>query len=78
MLTVETIAKIRIRYHVKKQSIKQITRELKLSRNTVRKALRENKTDNEYQRSIQVAPKLADYKDQLIIWLQEDYSGRKI
>lgn len=72
MLIVETIAKIRIRYHVKKQSIKQITRELKLSRNTVRKALRENKTDNEYQRSIQVAPKLADYKEQLIIWLQED------
>ena len=62
MLIVETIAKIRIRYHVKGESIKQITRELGLSRNTVRKAIREDKTANEYERNTQVAPKLDDYK----------------
>ncbi len=69
----ETIAKIRIRYHVKGESIKQITRELGLSRNTIRKALREDKTAKEYERSVQVAPKLEDYKKQLTVWLEEDH-----
>ena len=72
MLIVETIAKIRIRFHIKGQSIKQITRELGLSRNTIRKALREDKTANEYERIIQVAPKLDEYKEQLTTWLEED------
>lgn len=72
MLIVETIAKVRLRYHVKKQAIKQIARELSLSRNTVRKIIREDKTANEYLRKIQIAPKLEDYKEQLEIWLKED------
>lgn len=72
MLVVETIAKIRIRYHVKKQSIKQISRELGMSRNTVRKALREDKTAFKYERSIQGAPKLEVFKAQLVTWLDED------
>ena len=72
MLIEETIAKIRIRFHVKVQLIKQITRELDLSRNTVRKALREDKTANTYERSVQMAPKLDDYKKQLTTWLEED------
>ena len=77
MLIVETIAKIRIRYHVKGESIKQITRELGLSRNTIRKALREDKTAKEYERSTQVAPKLEDYKKQLTVWLEEDHKRPK-
>ena len=72
MLIVATIAKIRIRYHVKGESSKQITRELGLSRNTVRKAIRDDKTANEYQRNTQVAPKLDDYKKQLTAWLEKD------
>jgi transposase len=73
MLIVETIAKIRIRHHVKKESIKQIARELNLSRNTVRKALREDKTAHEYSRDVEVvAPKLEEHKEQLIAWLKED------
>lgn len=68
----ETIAKIRIRYKIKKQSIKKIARELGLSRNTVRKALRENKTANEYQRSNQLSPKLDAYKELLETWLSKD------
>ena len=72
VLIVETIAKIRIRYHVKGEPIKQIARELGLSRNTVRKAIREEKTAKEYVRSTQVFPKLDDYKNQLTTWLEED------
>jgi transposase len=68
----ETIAKIRLLYHVKKKSIKQITRELKLSRNTVRKALREDKTANTYHRSQQPTPKLEGFQAQLEEWLKTD------
>jgi transposase len=86
MLIVETIAKIRIRHHVKNESIKKIAKELNLSRNTVRKALREDKTANVYQREAQAAPKLDDYKEQLTVWLKEDsrlpkpqrYSARRL
>lgn len=72
VLIVETIAKIRLRYKIKKQSIKQIARELGLSRNTVRKAIREDKTANEYQRKNQLSPKLDTYKAQLETWLSYD------
>jgi len=48
------------------------SRELGLSRNTIRKALREDKTANEYVRSTQVAPKLDAYKEQLTTWLEDD------
>ena len=72
MLIVETLAKIRLAYHVKKKSIKQISRELNLSRNTVRKALRSDKTAYVYERNTQVAPRLEDYKAQLTTWLKEE------
>jgi transposase len=68
----ETIAKIRLLHHVKKKSIKQISRELQLSRNTVRKALRENKVVSTYHRSQQPAPKLEGYQAQLEEWLKTD------
>ena len=44
MLIVETIAKIRRYYFVEGKSIKKITRDLNLSRNTVRKVIRSGKT----------------------------------
>ena len=72
MLIVETIAKRRLLHHVKKKSIKQISRELQLSRNTVRKALRENKTSSTYHRSQQPAPKLEGHQTQLEEWLKAD------
>ena len=40
MLVVETIAKIRRAHFIDGQSIKQICRELRVSRNTVRKVIR--------------------------------------
>ena len=44
MLIVETISKIRRYYFVEGRSIKKITRDLNLSRNTVRKVIRGGKT----------------------------------
>lgn len=72
MLIVETIAKIRLRYHVHKQGIKQISRELKLSRNTIRKILREDKTVHAYKPRQVSAPRLEEYKERLLSWLESD------
>ncbi len=40
MLVVETIARIRREYFVKGKAIKEIVRDVKVSRNTVRKVIR--------------------------------------
>ena len=58
MLIVETIARIRREHLVKRKSIKQIARELKLSRNTVRRVLRSGETAFVYAREVQPRPKL--------------------
>ena len=48
MLIVETIGRIRREHLVKGKGIKAIARDLKLSRNTVRKVLRSDTTSFEY------------------------------
>src|ERR1700757_2507572 len=48
MLTVETIGRIRREHFLKGKTIKEIARDLKVSRNTVRKVLRSGKTAFEY------------------------------
>src|SRR5258705_8964387 len=58
MLVVETIARIRRERFIKGKSIKEIVRELKVSRNTVRKVLRSGATSFEYMRTVQPWPKL--------------------
>jgi transposase len=58
MLTVETIGRIRREHFVKGKTIKEITRDLKVSRNTVRKVLRSGETAFEYEREVQPRPKL--------------------
>ena len=58
MLVVETIGRIRRERFVKGKSIKEIVRELKVSRNTVRKVLRSGATSFEYMRTVQPRPKL--------------------
>ncbi len=58
MLVVETIAKIRRAYFQDKASIKQICRELRVSRNTVRKVIRSGATELTYERTIQPLPKI--------------------
>ena len=72
MLIVETIAKIR-RYHfVEGKTIKQIVRDLGISRNTVRKVLRSGATEHHYERDKQPAPKLGAYTERLEKLLEED------
>jgi len=61
MLVVETIAKIRRASFQDKKSIKQICRELRVSRNTVRKAIRSATTELTYERTIQPLPKIGPW-----------------
>ncbi len=65
MLIVETIGRIRRERFVKGKGIKEIARDLKLSRNTVRKVLRSDTTSFEYERAVQPQPKLGPWRDEL-------------
>ena len=62
MLVVETIARIRREHLSRGKSIKEIARDLKISRNTVRKILRSGETSFSYEREIQPRPKLGRWK----------------
>ena len=57
MLVVETVARIRREHFVKGKTIKEIVRDLKVSRNTVRKVLRSGATAFEYERERQPKPR---------------------
>jgi orotate phosphoribosyltransferase-like protein len=50
---VDTIARVRRAFHVQSWSVKKITRELNVSRNTVRKILRSDATEFSYKREHQ-------------------------
>src|SRR5437016_9087433 len=65
MLVVETIGRIRREHFVKGKPIKEIMRELKVSRNTVRKVLRSGATSFEYTRAVQPRPKLGTWHGDL-------------
>ena len=65
MLVVETIGRIRREHYVKGKSIKEIVRDLKISRNTVRKVLRSGETCFDYQRDVQPRPKLGRWTEDL-------------
>ena len=65
MLVVETIAKIRRAYFLQGKSIKRICRELRVSRNTVRKVVRSGATAFSYERSVQPRPKLDPWRSDL-------------
>jgi transposase len=67
----DIIAEIRRRHFVSGESISSIARSLKISRPTVRKHLA-TKDEPVYQRQIQPSPKLGDYKEQLVVWLEAD------
>jgi transposase len=58
MLTVETVGRIRREHFIKGKTIKEIARDLKVSRNTVRKVLRSGETSFTYERDVQPRPKL--------------------
>jgi transposase len=65
MLIVETIARIRREHFIKGKTIKEIARDLKVSRNTVRKVLRSGETSFEYERQVQPRPKLGRWAVEL-------------
>ena len=65
MLIVETIGRIRRERFVKGKSIKQIARDLGLSRNTVRKVVRSEETSFAYEREVQPRPKLGRWTTEL-------------
>jgi len=62
MLTVETIGRIRREFYVKGKTIKEIVRDLKVSRNTVLKVLRSGATSFGYEREVQPRPKLGAWR----------------
>lgn len=65
MLTVETIGRIRRAFFVQGKTMKEIARELKVSRNTVRKIVRTGRTDAQYEREKQPRPRLGEWPAEL-------------
>jgi transposase len=72
MLNVETIRKIRIARHRDHKPIRQIARELNISRNSVKAALRSDATEYRYERERQPRPKMGPFIETLERWLAED------
>ena len=65
MKGVDTIARIRRERFVRGKTIKEIARELHVSRNTVRKVLRSGATAFSYEREVQPLPRLGAWKADL-------------
>ena len=65
MLVVETIARIRRDHLVRGVAIKKIARDLRVSKNTVRKVVRGDETSFSYERKIQPMLKLGLWVDEL-------------
>jgi len=72
MLVVETIAKIRRAHFVEGKSLKQISRELCVSRNTVRKVIRSGATAFSYDRASQPRRKIGPWQSTLEELLSEN------
>jgi len=77
MICVETIAKVRRDHFVHKRSIKQISRDRGLSRNSVRKILRSGETAFGYERPSQPRPKLGAFIDRLEAMLEANEKRSK-
>ena len=65
MLVVETVARIRRDHLVRGVPIKKIARDLRVSKNTVRKVVRGDETSFSYERKIQPMPKLGPWVEEL-------------
>jgi transposase len=72
MLVMETIARIRREFYIKGKAIKEIVRDLGVSRNTVRKVLRSGATSFEYERQVQPRPKLDAWTGELDRLLEQN------
>ena len=60
-----TIARIRREFFTRGRSIKDIVRDLHVSRNTVRKVIRSGATAFAYEREVQPLPKLGPWREDL-------------
>jgi len=72
MLVVETIAKIRRAYFSQGKAIKEICRDLHVSRKVVRKVIRSNATEFRYERSRQPLPRIGPWRAQLEAFLDQN------
>jgi len=72
MLVVETIGRIRREFFARGKTIKEIARDLKVSRNTVRKVVRSGATSFAYEREVQPLPKLGAWRAALDRILSEN------
>ena len=77
MLVVETIARIRRAHLGQGVPIKQIARELRLSRNTVRNVVRSGETSFRYERKVQPMPKLGPWVEELERRLEANEQEKK-
>src|SRR5271170_3033678 len=71
MLVVETVVRIRREYAAGKP-IKEISRDLRLSRKVVRKAVRAPEGAFTYRRGVQPLPKIGPYRERLDLLLVEN------
>lgn len=65
MLVVETIANIRRAYFGQGKAIKEISRDLGVSRKVSRKVIRTDATEFRYEREAQPLPKIEPWRDRL-------------
>ena len=65
MKGVDTIARVRREHFVRHRSIREISRDLNVSRNTVRKILRSEATEFHYEREVQPLPMIGPWREQL-------------
>lgn len=68
----ETVGRIRRAHFVQGKSIKEIARDLRVSRNTVRRVLRSAETEFSYERTVQPRPKLGAWTVELERLLAEN------
>lgn len=74
MIEVDLIGRIRRAFHEERRGIKTIAREFGVSRTTVRKVVRTDKTEFRYERSVQPAPRLGAFVGDLTAILEAEAS----
>ena len=72
MIGVDLIGQIRCAFFEQRRAIKEISRELRVSRATVRKVVRSDRTAFKYAREVQPAPKLGEWIEPLTKILEEE------
>jgi len=74
----ETVAKIRLLYHVKKKSVSEIARQVRMSRNTIYKYLHHDGDVPKYTRQSPAKPQLGPHEGILQKWVEtESHLPRK-